>query len=207
MLKKKQNKRESEEANVCLPQGSRWTFQATTMDGSFVSSESEHLTPCCRAIISFFFGHFSSSFFLLLSYRDRSSSIQSRCRWDSCVDASLFEAALSYSTQIWTDWTFLRQTVNPILILIMVPVVDNLIYPLIKKCKLNFTWVPLKAWLFLLQKKLRLLWYSTQRLTGNPQISKSPGRHRCVRRLRVIVSNPYLDRRHNSTQWKSVMAN
>ncbi|XP_037617830.1 solute carrier family 15 member 1b [Sebastes umbrosus] len=31
------------------------------------------------------------------------------------------------------------QTVNPILILIMVPVVDNLIYPLIAKCKINFT--------------------------------------------------------------------
>ncbi|NWY41472.1 S15A1 protein, partial [Sylvia atricapilla] len=34
------------------------------------------------------------------------------------------------------------QIVNPILIVIMVPVVDSLIYPLIKKCKLNFT--PLK---------------------------------------------------------------
>ncbi|NXO38143.1 S15A1 protein, partial [Locustella ochotensis] len=31
------------------------------------------------------------------------------------------------------------QIVNPILIVIMVPVVDSLIYPLIKKCKLNFT--------------------------------------------------------------------
>nr|APX43178.1 solute carrier family 15 member 1 [Sphyrna tiburo] len=31
------------------------------------------------------------------------------------------------------------QTVNPILILIMVPVVDVIIYPLIAKCKLNFT--------------------------------------------------------------------
>uniref|UniRef100_A0A6Q2Z840 Solute carrier family 15 member 1 n=1 Tax=Esox lucius TaxID=8010 RepID=A0A6Q2Z840_ESOLU len=34
------------------------------------------------------------------------------------------------------------QTVNPILILIMVPVMDSVIYPLIKKCHLNFT--PLK---------------------------------------------------------------
>ncbi|XP_027492408.1 solute carrier family 15 member 1 [Corapipo altera] len=34
------------------------------------------------------------------------------------------------------------QIVNPILIIIMVPVVDSLIYPLIKKCKINFT--PLK---------------------------------------------------------------
>ncbi|XP_038157891.1 solute carrier family 15 member 1b [Cyprinodon tularosa] len=34
------------------------------------------------------------------------------------------------------------QTVNPILILIMVPVVDIILYPLISKCKLNFT--PLK---------------------------------------------------------------
>ncbi|NWV03291.1 S15A1 protein, partial [Ptilonorhynchus violaceus] len=34
------------------------------------------------------------------------------------------------------------QIVNPILIVIMVPVVDSLIYPLIKKCKVNFT--PLK---------------------------------------------------------------
>ncbi|NXY19260.1 S15A1 protein, partial [Atrichornis clamosus] len=34
------------------------------------------------------------------------------------------------------------QVVNPILIIIMVPVVDSLIYPLIKKCKFNFT--PLK---------------------------------------------------------------
>ncbi|NWZ62816.1 S15A1 protein, partial [Acrocephalus arundinaceus] len=31
------------------------------------------------------------------------------------------------------------QIVNPILIVIMVPVVDSVIYPLIKKCKLNFT--------------------------------------------------------------------
>ncbi|XP_053493167.1 solute carrier family 15 member 1b [Ictalurus furcatus] len=34
------------------------------------------------------------------------------------------------------------QTVNPILILVMVPIVDSLVYPLIKKCGLNFT--PLK---------------------------------------------------------------
>ncbi|XP_046886976.1 solute carrier family 15 member 1b [Hypomesus transpacificus] len=34
------------------------------------------------------------------------------------------------------------QTVNPILILVLVPVVDSLLYPLIAKCKLNFT--PLK---------------------------------------------------------------
>ncbi|NWX55444.1 S15A1 protein, partial [Promerops cafer] len=34
------------------------------------------------------------------------------------------------------------QVVNPILIVIMVPIVDSLVYPLIKKCKLNFT--PLK---------------------------------------------------------------
>ncbi|XP_061664621.1 solute carrier family 15 member 1b [Syngnathoides biaculeatus] len=34
------------------------------------------------------------------------------------------------------------QTVNPILILILVPVVDSVVYPLISKCKLNFT--PLK---------------------------------------------------------------
>ncbi|NWT15756.1 S15A1 protein, partial [Vireo altiloquus] len=34
------------------------------------------------------------------------------------------------------------QIVNPILIVIMVPVVDSLVYPLIKKCKINFT--PLK---------------------------------------------------------------
>ncbi|XP_023820947.1 solute carrier family 15 member 1 [Oryzias latipes] len=31
------------------------------------------------------------------------------------------------------------QTVNPILILILVPIMDTLIYPLISKCKLNFT--------------------------------------------------------------------
>ncbi|NXL82477.1 S15A1 protein, partial [Leptocoma aspasia] len=34
------------------------------------------------------------------------------------------------------------QIVNPILIVIMVPIADSLVYPLIKKCKLNFT--PLK---------------------------------------------------------------
>ncbi|KAL7826189.1 hypothetical protein SRHO_G00339270 [Serrasalmus rhombeus] len=34
------------------------------------------------------------------------------------------------------------QTVNPILILVMVPIVDSAVYPLIKKCGLNFT--PLK---------------------------------------------------------------
>ncbi|XP_040887853.1 solute carrier family 15 member 1b [Toxotes jaculatrix] len=31
------------------------------------------------------------------------------------------------------------QTVNPILILILVPIVDSVVYPLIAKCKLNFT--------------------------------------------------------------------
>ncbi|OXB79918.1 UNVERIFIED_CONTAM: hypothetical protein H355_000948 [Colinus virginianus] len=34
---------------------------------------------------------------------------------------------------------FDQQTVNPILIVIMVPVVDAVIYPLIQKCKINFT--------------------------------------------------------------------
>ncbi|NWY55006.1 S15A1 protein, partial [Chionis minor] len=57
-------------------QGSRWTLQATTMDGNFGA------------------------------------------------------------IQIQPDQ---MQTVNPILIIIMVPVVDGLIYPLIKKCKINFT--------------------------------------------------------------------
>ncbi|KAM9652959.1 solute carrier family 15 member 1 [Morphnus guianensis] len=57
-------------------QGSRWTLQATTMDGNFGS------------------------------------------------------------IQIQPDQ---MQTVNPILIIIMVPVVDALVYPLIKKCKINFT--------------------------------------------------------------------
>uniref|UniRef100_A0A3P9IGH4 Solute carrier family 15 member 1 n=1 Tax=Oryzias latipes TaxID=8090 RepID=A0A3P9IGH4_ORYLA len=56
-------------------QGSRWTLQATTMDGDFVQNP----------------------FFCL------------------------------------------HQTVNPILILILVPIMDSLIYPLISKCKLNFT--------------------------------------------------------------------
>ncbi|NXT05042.1 S15A1 protein, partial [Prunella fulvescens] len=63
-------------------QGSRWTLQATSMDGNFVE-------------IPNFFSH-----------------------------------------------VHLLQIVNPILIVIMVPVVDSLVYPLIKKCKLNFT--PLK---------------------------------------------------------------
>uniref|UniRef100_A0A672U7Q0 Solute carrier family 15 member 1 n=1 Tax=Strigops habroptila TaxID=2489341 RepID=A0A672U7Q0_STRHB len=57
-------------------QGSRWTLQATTMDGNFGS------------------------------------------------------------VQIQPDQ---MQTVNPILIIVMVPVVDAVIYPLIKKCKINFT--------------------------------------------------------------------
>ncbi|NXL10239.1 S15A1 protein, partial [Mesembrinibis cayennensis] len=57
-------------------QGSRWTLQATTMDGNFGS------------------------------------------------------------IQIQPDQ---MQTVNPILIVIMVPVVDAVVYPLIKKCKINFT--------------------------------------------------------------------
>uniref|UniRef100_A0A665VUJ2 Solute carrier family 15 member 1 n=1 Tax=Echeneis naucrates TaxID=173247 RepID=A0A665VUJ2_ECHNA len=60
-------------------QGSRWTLQATTMDGDFVS-----------------------------------------------VLCSLSS----------------HQTVNPILILILVPIMDSVIYPLISKCKLNFS--PLK---------------------------------------------------------------
>uniref|UniRef100_A0A3B5BBT8 Solute carrier family 15 member 1-like n=1 Tax=Stegastes partitus TaxID=144197 RepID=A0A3B5BBT8_9TELE len=58
-------------------QGSRWTLQATTMNGNFVSV-----------------------------------SAASRC------------------------------TVNPILILVLVPVVDSIVYPLIAKCRINFT--PLK---------------------------------------------------------------
>ncbi|XP_009331637.1 PREDICTED: solute carrier family 15 member 1 [Pygoscelis adeliae] len=57
-------------------QGSRWTLQATTMDGNFGA------------------------------------------------------------IQIQPDQ---MQTVNPILIILMVPVVDALVYPLIKKCKINFT--------------------------------------------------------------------
>uniref|UniRef100_A0A8B9EQK4 Solute carrier family 15 member 1 n=1 Tax=Anser cygnoides TaxID=8845 RepID=A0A8B9EQK4_ANSCY len=57
-------------------QGSRWTLQATTMDGNFGA------------------------------------------------------------IQIQPDQ---MQTVNPILIVIMVPVVDAVIYPLIRKCKINFT--------------------------------------------------------------------
>ncbi|XP_063999921.1 solute carrier family 15 member 1 isoform X1 [Pogoniulus pusillus] len=57
-------------------QGSRWTLQATTMDGNFGA------------------------------------------------------------VQIQPDQ---MQTVNAILIIIMVPVVDTVIYPLIKKCKINFT--------------------------------------------------------------------
>ncbi|XP_069826799.1 solute carrier family 15 member 1 [Dendropsophus ebraccatus] len=60
-------------------QGSRWTLQATTMDGNFGA------------------------------------------------------------IQIMPDQ---MQTVNPILIIILVPLVDIVLYPLIKKCKLNFT--PLK---------------------------------------------------------------
>uniref|UniRef100_A0A3B5BD14 Solute carrier family 15 member 1-like n=1 Tax=Stegastes partitus TaxID=144197 RepID=A0A3B5BD14_9TELE len=59
-------------------QGSRWTLQATTMNGNFVSND------------------FCSS----------------------------------------------HQTVNPILILVLVPVVDSIVYPLIAKCRINFT--PLK---------------------------------------------------------------
>uniref|UniRef100_A0A3B3UEL0 Solute carrier family 15 member 1 n=1 Tax=Poecilia latipinna TaxID=48699 RepID=A0A3B3UEL0_9TELE len=58
-------------------QGSRWTLQATTMDGNFPFYDPPFFHP--------------------------------------------------------------HQTVNPILILIMVPVVDFIIYPLISKCKLNFT--------------------------------------------------------------------
>ncbi|KAK6486942.1 solute carrier family 15 member 1-like [Huso huso] len=57
-------------------QGSRWTFQATTMDGNFGL------------------------------------------------------------VRIQPDQ---MQTVNPILIVILVPIVDAVVYPLIKKCKLNFT--------------------------------------------------------------------
>ncbi|NXR55176.1 S15A1 protein, partial [Hippolais icterina] len=63
-------------------QGSRWTLQATAMNGDFVV------------------------FFLHQGF------------------------------QVQPDQ---MQIVNPILIVIMVPVVDSVIYPLIKKCKLNFT--------------------------------------------------------------------
>ncbi|NXF06907.1 S15A1 protein, partial [Smithornis capensis] len=63
-------------------QGSRWTLQATAMDGDFV-------------VLNFF-----------------------------------------------SSYVRLQQIVNPILIVIMVPVVDSVIYPLIAKCKINFT--PLK---------------------------------------------------------------
>ncbi|NXU48806.1 S15A1 protein, partial [Turnix velox] len=60
-------------------QGSRWTLQATTMDGNFTLKNTEFFSP------------------------------------------------------------YVQQTVNPILIIIMVPVVDAVIYPLIRKCKINFT--------------------------------------------------------------------
>ncbi|NWY72543.1 S15A1 protein, partial [Erithacus rubecula] len=65
-------------------QGSRWTLQATAMNGDFSTLKN-----------TYFFSH-----------------------------------------------VYLPQIVNPILIVIMVPIVDSVLYPLIKKCKLNFT--PLK---------------------------------------------------------------
>uniref|UniRef100_A0A8C5CM26 Solute carrier family 15 member 1a n=1 Tax=Gadus morhua TaxID=8049 RepID=A0A8C5CM26_GADMO len=68
--------------------GSRWTFQATTMDGNF-----------------------------------QKVSLQ------SCSPLSLSPGSLS-------------PTVNPILILTLVPIMDSVVYPLIRKCGLNFT--PLK---------------------------------------------------------------
>uniref|UniRef100_A0A8C1YD51 Solute carrier family 15 member 1 n=1 Tax=Cyprinus carpio TaxID=7962 RepID=A0A8C1YD51_CYPCA len=61
-------------------QGSRWTLQATTMDGNF-------------------------------------------CTYSACV----------------LIICVLVQIVNPILIVIMVPIMDSAVYPLIKKCGLNFT--------------------------------------------------------------------
>ncbi|NWW78690.1 S15A1 protein, partial [Climacteris rufus] len=68
-------------------QGSRWTLQATTMNGDFV-------------------GYFLFLFFFLIN---------------------------TFQTSF---------IVNSILIVIMVPAVDSLVYPAIKKCKVNFT--PLK---------------------------------------------------------------
>ncbi|XP_051997319.1 solute carrier family 15 member 1-like [Xyrauchen texanus] len=67
-------------------QGSRWTLQATAMDGDFVS-----------------YNRFKGVFVIQPDQ---------------------------------------MQTVNPILIVIMVPIMDNLVYPLIKKCHLNFTPLP-----------------------------------------------------------------
>uniref|UniRef100_A0A3B5BD03 Solute carrier family 15 member 1-like n=1 Tax=Stegastes partitus TaxID=144197 RepID=A0A3B5BD03_9TELE len=42
----------------------------------------------------------------------------------------------------FNDFCSSHQTVNPILILVLVPVVDSIVYPLIAKCRINFT--PLK---------------------------------------------------------------
>ncbi|XP_070607297.1 solute carrier family 15 member 1 isoform X1 [Erythrolamprus reginae] len=58
---------------------------------------------------------------------------QQGSRWT--LQATTMDGNLG-SVQIQPDQ---MQTVNPILIVIMVPVVDALIYPLIKKCGINFT--------------------------------------------------------------------
>ncbi|KAK1789773.1 hypothetical protein P4O66_014924, partial [Electrophorus voltai] len=81
--------------------GSRWTLQATTMDGTFVSSF-------------------------------KCSKLSNKYQID-------FNFYLQGTLILQPDQ---MQTVNPILILTLVPIMDRIVYPLIRKCGFNFT--PLK---------------------------------------------------------------
>ncbi|KAF3857339.1 hypothetical protein F7725_009198 [Dissostichus mawsoni] len=76
-------------------------------------------------------------------FRHRSSQYPKREHWmdwsDEKYDKLLIAQVKMVLKGILTIQPDQMQTVNPILILIMVPIMDSVIYPLIAKCKLNFT--------------------------------------------------------------------
>ncbi|NWV37289.1 S15A1 protein, partial [Grantiella picta] len=59
--------------------------------------------------------------------------------FDQQVKWKLFGLVIRAVYTLHTLRSLVIKIVNPILIVIMVPIVDSLIYPLIKKCKINFT--------------------------------------------------------------------
>ncbi|KAK1798777.1 hypothetical protein P4O66_007055, partial [Electrophorus voltai] len=84
-------------------QGSRWTLQATTMDGNFVRFQQK-----------------------------QNVTLQNSSVFRTVVSSEQYCGAFKVEPDQ-------MQIVNPLLILAMVPLVDSVVYPLTKKCGLNFT--------------------------------------------------------------------
>lgn len=119
-----------------LLKGSRWTLQATTMDGNFV-----------RLVIKPTINIFQWTKAMCSCSNNVFMSAGATC-YTAWSDAGKLKD-FYYVSLDWCTALYLRKfslcnlcfwkTVNPILILTLVPIMDSVIYPLIKKCGLNFT--------------------------------------------------------------------